>query len=127
MPKDLNALLMPDPSCRIMRVSEAGLEGIGIHRGDLLIIDTAPQPWLGCVVVAVINGSFKARKWTRTSGQVHLITGHFSMPPITFNHSGEVDVFGVVMHVIHSYKPIRRQLVARAAPSQTHGAPVGRW
>jgi len=99
MPKDLNRLLMPEPErIRHMRVGENGLEKIGLHRGDLLIIDVTATPSPGSIVVMVI-------------------TGCVSGPDFHFHHPREVDVYGVVTHSIRQLYPLpRRKLPARPPP-----------
>lgn len=128
MPKDLNTLLMPEPErIRHMRVGEDGLEGIGLRRGDLLIIDVTLTPSLGNIVVIVLHGKFWARRWTRTSGMIHLIKSGPSGPDFRFHHASEVDVFGVVTHSIRDHTPPHRKVPPRHPPVQQHGVPMGRW
>lgn len=127
MPKDLNRLLMPAPEkIRHMRVGEDGLEGIGLRRGDLLIIDVTITPTPGSIVVAVHQGRFWVRRWTRTSGMIHLIKAGITGPDFSFHHPGEVDVFGVVTHSIRPLHPPqrRRLLNVRPAPPEPLDKPV---
>lgn len=57
MPKDLNQLLQPVPdNIRQMRIGTDEATGLGIHRGDLILIDTTLQPMFGDIVVASIAG-----------------------------------------------------------------------
>lgn len=121
MPKDLNRLLMPEPErIRHMRVGEDGLEGIGLKRGDLLIIDVTVTPAPGHIVVAVVHGRFWVRRWTRTSGMVHLIKNGPSGPDFSFQHPAEVDVFGVVTHSIRQlHPPVRRRHTSPATNRPT--------
>ncbi len=117
MPKDLNRLLMPNPErVRHMRVGEEGLEGIGLRRGDLLVIDVTVTPAPGHIVVAVVAGTFRVRKWTRTSGMIHLVKGGVSGPDFHFQHPGEVDVFGVVTHAIRQLHPLPRRRIYTPPP-----------
>lgn len=126
MPKDLNRLLMPAPErIRHMRVGEDGLEGIGLRRGDLLIIDVTISPTPGSIVVAVHQGRFWVRRWTRTSGMVRLIKNGPCGPDFSFHHPGEVDVFGVVTHSIRPHHPPvrKRNLNLKPAPPEDPDRP----
>ena len=93
MPRDLNRLLMPgEPErWRMMQAGEAGLEAIGVRRGDLLVIDVTLKPTPGSLVVATINGKFRVRRWTRTSGMV-LLTAGIAGPDFQYHHPREVDL-----------------------------------
>ena len=106
---------MPEPSHRFrhMRTSETGLEGLGIHPGDMLLIDVELRPQPGCLVVATVNGRFLARRWQRTSGMVHLATGGIAGPDFQYTHPREVDVYGVITAVIRTTWPVPKRWLHR--------------
>lgn len=106
---------MPEPSHRFrqMRTSETGLEALGIHPGDMLLIDVELRPQPGCLVVATVNGRFLARRWQRTSGMVHLSTCGVAGPDFHYTHPREVDVYGVITAVIRTTWPVQKRWLHR--------------
>ena len=52
-----------------MRLGSDEAKGLGLRRGDLLIIDTAIKARIGDLVVASINGHWRPRRLQRMSGQ----------------------------------------------------------
>ncbi len=66
--KDLNQLLQPTPDhIRHMRLGSDEAKGLGLHRGDLLIIDTSVKAQFGDLVVASIKGHWRPRRLQRMS------------------------------------------------------------
>ena len=94
MPKDLNQLLQPLPDhVRHMRLGSDEAKGLGLHRGGLLIIDTAVKPQFGDLVVVSIQGHWRPRRLQRTSGQIILAAQTFSTPDAFFGVWAQMWVF----------------------------------
>lgn len=111
----------------MMRAGEAGLEGIGVLQGDLLIIDVTAKPAPGCLVVVTVAGRFRVRRWERTSGMVRLTTG-LTGPDFEYHHPREVDLYGVVSSITRKTWPLAKVWLHRRTPSESptaHKFPMG--
>ena len=120
MPRDLNQLLQPNPDhIRQMRLGSDEAHGLGLHRGDLLIIDTSIKPRFGDMVIASILGHWRPRRLQRTSGQIILAAQTFNTPDSFFENWAQIDLLGVVTHSIHTHlvdsEKTRRNLSKRSA------------
>jgi hypothetical protein len=129
MPRDLNNLLMPHPPerWRMMRVSERGLDQIGVLVGDLLVIDVTATPVPRCLVVVTVAGRFRVRQWERTSGTVRLKAG-IAGPDFVYMHPREVDLYGVVTSITRRTWPLGKVWRHNRGPmpvSVPHGIRIG--
>src|SRR5271170_7219676 len=60
---DLNEHLIQHPAATFfVRVDGDSMQGAGIHKGDILIVDRALEPMSGRIVVAVIDGAFTVKR-----------------------------------------------------------------
>ena len=103
--KDLNQLLQPNPDqIRHMRLGSDEAQGLGLRRGDLLIIDAALRPRFGDIVVASIQGRWRPRRRQRTSGRIILSAQTFNTPDTFFDVWAQLDLLGVVTFSIHAHE-----------------------
>ena len=58
-----------------------------------------PRP--GQVVVAVLDGAFTLKRLMRHRGRLRLEAAHPDYPPLELHRCGEVQIWGVAIHVIH--------------------------
>ncbi len=112
-------MLQPSPDqIRQMRLGSDEAKGLGLCKGDLLIIDTSLKAQFGDLVVASIMGQWRPRRLQRTSGQIILAAQTFSTPDTFFETWEQMDLLGVVTHSIHSHVPTsekdRRTLAKRS-------------
>ena len=99
---DLNEQLIRHPaSTFFLRVSGESMTGAGIHDGDLLVVDRSLDPRPGRVVVAVLDGAFTLKRLTRHRGRLRLEAANPAYPALELHHCGEVQIWGVAIHVIH--------------------------
>ena len=99
---DLNEQLIRHPtSTFFLRVSGHSMTGAGIHDGDLLVVDRGLDPRPGRVVVAILDGAFTLKRLTRHHGRLRLEAAHPDYPPFELNHSHDLQIWGVAIHVIH--------------------------
>ena len=99
---DLNEQLIRHPiSTFFLRVSGDSMIGAGIHDGDLLVVDRSLEPRPGRVVVAVLDGAFTLKQLVRRQGRLRLEAAHPNYPPLDLHRCGDVQIWGVAIHVIH--------------------------
>lgn len=102
---DLNRYLIDQPAATFfVRVTGDSMQDAGIFSGDLLIVDRSKNPVNQSIVLAIVNGEFTVKRL--------LINGdHISLKPENPRYSilqvtpeMELEIWGVVKHVIHSFK-----------------------
>ena len=99
---DLNEqLIRHTTSTFFLRVSGESMTGAGIHDGDLLVVDRSLDPRPGRVVVAVLDGAFTLKRLVRHRGRLRLEAAHPNYPPLELHRCGDVQIWGVAVHVIH--------------------------
>lgn len=99
---DLNDQLIRHPtSTFFLRVSGDSMTGAGIHDGDLLVVDRSLDPRPGRVVVAVLDGGFTLKRLVRHQGRLRLEAANPNYPPLELEGCGDMQIWGVAIHVIH--------------------------
>jgi len=99
---DLNEALIRHPSSTFfLRVSGDSMTEAGIHHGDLLVVDRSLEARPGRVVVAILDGAFTLKRLAKHRGQLRLEAAHPGYPPLELHHCGDVQIWGVAVHVIH--------------------------
>lgn len=99
---DLTARLVSNPAATFfVRVTGESMTGAGIFSGDLLVVDRSLSPESGNVVIAVLDGELTVKRLWRSNGHVELRAENPAYPPIRLSGTMELDVWGVVKHVIH--------------------------
>ena len=102
---DLNELLVRrKASTFFMRVSGQSMVEFGINDRDLVVVDRAHPHANGSIVVARVDGELVLKKLFRRDGVVKLCAGNKDFRDIEFREDGaELEVWGVVTHVVHSF------------------------
>ena len=99
---DLNEQLIRHPtSTFFLRVSGESMLGAGIHHGDLLVVDRSLDPRPGRVVVAVLDGEFTLKRLVQHQGRLRMEAANPAYPPLELHRCGDVQIWGVAIHVIH--------------------------
>ena len=75
----------------------------GIHSGDILVVDRSAEPKNNKIVVAVINGEFTVKRVSKRGSKLFLMAENPDFIPIEVSESAEFEIWGVVLHVIHSF------------------------
>ncbi|OHD65798.1 MAG: hypothetical protein A2176_14380 [Spirochaetes bacterium RBG_13_51_14] len=102
---DLNELLVRHPAATFfVRVSGESMTGAGIHSGDVLVVDRAVAARNRSVIIAALNGELTVKRFVREKGRVHLVSENPDYAPLEVTDGMEFEVWGVVVHVIHSFK-----------------------
>ncbi len=107
-PLDLNEILIRHPeSTFAFRVMGESMREVGIHSGDVVVVDRAGIPAPGEIVIAALNGEWTVKLLGSKEGKLHLLPANSENPayqPIPVDELADFRVFGVVQHVIHSFK-----------------------
>ncbi|MCP4134240.1 MAG: translesion error-prone DNA polymerase V autoproteolytic subunit [bacterium] len=100
---DLNELLIRHPSATFfVTVSGDSMIDAGIHSGDILIVDRAEAPVDRSIVIAVVNGELTVKRLVRQGEAVFLAPENPSYEPIAVTQEMQFEIWGVVLHVIHT-------------------------
>jgi DNA polymerase V len=101
---DLNEHLIRRPAATFfLRVLGDSMTGAGIHSGDLLIVDRSMHPANGRIVIAVVDGELTVKRLSRRRGRVRLMPENPRYRPIDIRDGQDLQIWGVVLHVIHSF------------------------
>ncbi len=102
---DLNELLIRHPAATFfVKVSGDSMINAGIHHGDLLIVDRAEAPVNKSIVIAVLNGELTVKRLIKDKEAVYLMPENPQYDRITVTPEMEFEVWGVVVHVIHTVR-----------------------
>lgn len=100
---DLNRHLIRNPAATFfLRVSGESMTGAGIFPDDLLVVDRSIEPCSGQVVIAILDGEMTVKRLWIEKGRVELRAENDAFPPIRLSGMMDLDIWGVVKHVIHS-------------------------
>lgn len=103
---DLNNLLIAHPSATFfVRVKGHSMQEAGIDDGDLLVVDKSLKPTNGDIVVAFLNGEFTVKKISKGKNFLYLVPQNEDYKSIKIKLNDDFSVWGVVAHVIKSFRP----------------------
>ena len=97
---DLNAYLIKNaPSTFLIRVQGKSMNLIGIHDGDLLVVDRSLNPKNFSTVVANVNEELVVKTFVKEKNCSFLTSGPNK---INLTENPEIFVWGVVTYTIHA-------------------------
>jgi DNA polymerase V len=100
---DLNEHVVKHPSATYyVRAQGDSMEQLGIHDGDLLIVDRALEAINGDVVIAVVDGSLACKVLDLRRRQ--LLSGNPQFPPISILEDMDLVIEGVVTHSLRYHR-----------------------
>jgi len=101
---DLNSHLIKNiPSTFLIRVRGKSMNSIGIHDGDLLVVDRSLNPKNFSTVIANINEELIVKSFVKENNQSFLTSGSKKLKDkINLTENPEVIIWGVVTYVIHA-------------------------
>ncbi len=101
---DLNAHLIKNiPSTFLIRVQGKSMKNVGIHDGDLLVVDRSLNPKNFSTVVANVNEELVVKSFLKEKNQSFLTSGSKELKDkINLGENPEIFVWGVVTYVIHA-------------------------
>lgn len=98
---DLNRQLMIHPnSTFVFRVNSDAMKGIGINKGDTVLVDRAIVPKHDQIVLAVVDEEYLVRRFYASHDTVKLLPENSRYQAITQREDREIIVWGVVVTVI---------------------------
>ena len=101
---DLNAHLIKNiPSTFIIRVQGKSMNSVGIHDGDLLVVDKSLNPKNFSTVVANINDELVVKTFIKERDLSFLTSGSKKIEDkINLTENPEIFIWGVVTYTIHA-------------------------
>ena len=101
---DLNACLIRNaPSTFLIRVQGKSMNSIGIHDGDLLVVDKSLNPKNFSTVIVNINEELVVKTFMKEKNQSFLTSGSKKVEDkINLAENSEIFVWGVVTYTIHA-------------------------
>ena len=100
---DLNEFLIKHPASTFcVKVKGDSMIGAGINSGDILIVDRSLEPKDKRIVVAVVNGDFTVKRISKKGNKLSLLAENDKYSPIEIKDGMDFEIWGVVVHVIHS-------------------------
>lgn len=100
---DLNEQLIDHPSATFfVKVKGDSMINAGIFSGDMLIVDRYKEATNNKIIVAAFNGEFTVKRLRKYFGKITLMPENPNYQPIEITDTTDFEVWGVVVHVIHS-------------------------
>ena len=101
---DLNKRLIKHPSATFMvTVKGHSMSGAGIQNGDILIVDRSIKPSHNAIVIAYLDGEFLVKRLILKNNKVFLCSESSDYGPIEITSDRQFEIWGVVIHAIHSF------------------------
>lgn len=101
---DLNDLCIKHPAATyFVRASGDSMTGAGINHNDILIVDRSLNAKHGDVVIAGFDGELTVKE-LQLKPYPALNSHNPNYPSLRIRNEGELDIFGVVTHVIHAFR-----------------------
>jgi DNA polymerase V len=76
---------------------------VGIFPDDLLVVDRIAEPASGDIVIAIVDGEFTVKRLFHNGHRIELRAENPDYQPIPLGDFSDVQIWGVVRHVIHSF------------------------
>ena len=101
---DLNSYLIKNaPSTFLIRVQGKSMNSIGIHDGDLLVVDRSLNPKSFSTVIANVNEELVVKTFIKEKDQSFLTSGsNKTEDKINLAENSEIFIWGVVTYTIHA-------------------------
>ena len=101
---DLNNHLIKNiPSTFLIRTQGKSMNSIGIHDGDLLVVDRSLNPKNFSTVIVNVNEELVVKSFLKEKDQSFLTSGSKKIKDkINLTENPEIFIWGVVTYVIHA-------------------------
>ena len=101
---DLNAHLIKNiPSTFLIRAQGKSMNKVGIHNGDLLVVDRSLDPKNFSTVIANVNEELVVKNFIKENNQSFLVSGSKEIKDkINLTENPEIIIWGVVTYIIHA-------------------------
>ena len=99
---NLHELIVRNPAATFfLRAAGDSMLGVGIHDGDLLVVDRSLEAAHNRVVIAALEGELLVKKLCRKAGRVVLQSANPDYPEFDITEREYAHIWGVVSHVVH--------------------------
>lgn len=103
--QDLNELLITHPLATFLwRVSGNSMVGVGIHDGDILVVNRALTAQHQDIVVAEVDNDFTVKSLYKRAGRIKLVAADPTFPDITFKDGQTLRICGVVTSAVKIFR-----------------------
>jgi DNA polymerase V len=103
LPLDLNEHVIQHPAATYyVRAQGDSMVRLGIHNGDLLVVDRALEAVHGDVVIAALDGELTCKVLDLRLRR--LLSGNEQFPPIPVGEDAELVIEGVVTHSLRYHR-----------------------
>lgn len=100
---DLNKQLIKNPDATyLVKVWGDSMENVGIRSGDVLIVDRSLTPTTNKIVVVCLDGELYVKRIKKFGDDIFLLPENDKYRPIKIMPNQDFEIWGVVIHVIHS-------------------------
>ena len=101
---DLNNHLIKNiPSTFLIRAQGKSMNSVGIHDGDLLVVDRSLNPKNFSTVIVIVNEELVVKSFIKEKDQSFLTSGSKKIKDkINLTENPEIFIWGVVTYVIHA-------------------------
>lgn len=100
---DLNEHVIQHPAATyFVRAQGDSMLRLGIHSGDLLVVDRALEAVHGDIVIAALNGELTCK--ILDLRQKRLLSGNDLFPPIQLGDDAELIIEGVITHSLRYHR-----------------------
>lgn len=101
---DIGAHLIRNPLATFfVRAEGNSMEGLGIHAGDILVVDRSIEARHGAIVMCLLDGGYTVKRLAIRGRRWELHSGHPDHPPIVLSPETELQVWGVVLWSISKH------------------------
>lgn len=101
---DLNKFLIRNPAVTYcVRVEGDSMTGAGIYSGDILIVDRSIRPRENLIVIAILDSELTVKWLKRQKGKLYLCPDNNEFTPIEITEGADFQIWGVVVHSIHTF------------------------
>jgi len=99
---DLNKHLIKHPTATFfVRAAGESMIKVGIHHGDILIVDRSLEAKHGKIIIAAVDGELTVKRLYKSSKGTYLMPENDQYKPIKITDINDVVIWGVVTNVLH--------------------------
>lgn len=95
-------LIKRPASTFFVRVNGHSMCNAHILDGDLLIVDRSINAKSGSIILAILSGNFTLKYYRKKEGKIFLEAANPEFPPIAITEEMDFQIWGTVVHVIHT-------------------------
>jgi len=108
-----NLLIVHLSTTFFMRVAGDAMVGMGIHEGDIIVVDRALEPADQQVIVAILGDTCTIKRLEMQPDSLLLHSAHPAYRPIDVTNRLDFHVWGVVTCVLHPLHPALQERFRR--------------